>query len=465
MSYKFWEIAINDYEKLLETGERSDVIIYVGENEKEFHAHSVILCVRSEYFRAAFSKNWAEKKDGKLIFKKPNIESNLFQIILRFIYCGDVDLTKLQGPEVLKLLIAVDELDIQPLIPCIQEYITKNKSDFLNQNPIEILEIVYQHEKFTELWNFCLDKICEEPEKLINSDKFISLKAPLLELLLKRDDFGLDEIIIWEGLIKWGLAQNPTISQDVKIWNKEQFTIMERTLHKFIPLVRFYHIPSDVFFYKVLPYKKLLPKQLVYEITEYNMVPDKKSIINIQSSRQSKLKFGSSIIDFRHFTVFASWIDEKNNLYYNSKNIPYHFDLLYRASRNGIDTLQFHNKCNDKGATIVIAKVKGTDRIVGGYNPLMWDSSNSTKSTTDSFIFSFTDKKDISTAIIGRVNYAKYAIYCYRDHGPAFGPGYDLYYNNLYRKWHCSQEYYYPIYLPFTEFVSDDYEVFQVIKK
>ncbi|RGB21403.1 BTB/POZ protein, partial [Rhizophagus diaphanus] len=236
MSYKFWGSAINDYEKLLETGERSDVIIYVGENEEEFRAHSAILCIRSEYFRAAFSNNWAEKKDGMLIFKKPNIESNLFRIILRFIYCGDVDLTKLQGPEVLKLLIAVDELDIQLLISCIQEYLTINKSDFLYKNPIEILEIVYQHEKFTDLWSFCLDKICEEPEKLINSDKFINLKAPLLELLLKRDDFALDEVIIWEGLIKWGLAQNPTIPKDVNKWSKEQFTIMERTLHRFIPL-------------------------------------------------------------------------------------------------------------------------------------------------------------------------------------------------------------------------------------
>jgi hypothetical protein len=83
MTYKFWEGAINDYEKLLETGERSDVIIYAGENEKEFRAHSAILCVRSEYFHAALSKNWVEKKDGMFIFKKPNIESNLFQIILR----------------------------------------------------------------------------------------------------------------------------------------------------------------------------------------------------------------------------------------------------------------------------------------------------------------------------------------------------------------------------------------------
>src|ERR1044071_4557521 len=110
---------------------------------------------------------------------------------IRFIYCGNVDLTKLQGPEVFKLLIAVDELGVQPLISYAQEYLIDNESEFLQQ---DLLEIVYQHEKFTDLWNYCLDQICEEPERFINPDKFTSLKAPLLKLLLKRNDFFMDEI-------------------------------------------------------------------------------------------------------------------------------------------------------------------------------------------------------------------------------------------------------------------------------
>ncbi|GBC02012.1 hypothetical protein RclHR1_04410005 [Rhizophagus clarus] len=456
MSYKFWESVSNDYEKLLETGESSDVIIYVGENEKEFHAHSIILCIRSEYFRAAFSRNWAEKKNGLFILKKPNIEPSMFQIILRFIYCGKVDLTKLQGQELLKLLIAVDELDIQPLISCIQEYFTENISNFLYQNPIEILEIFYQHQQFTDLWNLCLDKICEEPEKLINSNKFIDLEAPILEILLKRDDFALDEIIIWESLIKWSLAQNPTITQDIKKWNKNQITILDRILHEFIPLIRFYHIPSDDFFNKVLPYKKLLPKQLINEISEFNKFPDK-ILTDIQPLRKPKylLSLDSVIVEFQHFAMFASWIDKDDDTYYSLENIPYRFNLLYRASRDGIDSKEFHNKCDNKGSTVVIAKVKGTNQIIGGYNPLVWDSSSSTKSTTDSYIFSLTDKNNISTAIIGRVIDANNAIYCAYSLGPAFGPGSDLYY--YYTTWNCLQSY--------SSFIADDYEVFQVLKK
>jgi hypothetical protein len=76
----------SDYEKLFETEIGYDVIIYAGEepNIKEIHAHSNILSIRSKYFLTAFSSEWAEKKDGKFIFRKPNISSSLFNIILRY---------------------------------------------------------------------------------------------------------------------------------------------------------------------------------------------------------------------------------------------------------------------------------------------------------------------------------------------------------------------------------------------
>src|SRR6266511_936452 len=164
MSYEHLQETVNDYDRLFETGEGYDIIIYAGQNEnvKEICAHSIILCTRSQYFRSAFSKKQAEKKDGKFIFKKPDISPLLFKIVIRYIYCGKIDLTKLKGPDILKLLLVVDELNIQTLITCIQEHLIKNKYEFLQQNPIGILETVYQHEKFTGLWNFCLEILCQE---------------------------------------------------------------------------------------------------------------------------------------------------------------------------------------------------------------------------------------------------------------------------------------------------------------
>ena len=85
MTFEHSQELANDYEKLFETDEGYDVIIYAGENEsvEEIHAYSNILRTRSQYFRTAFSNKWAEKKDGKFILKKPNISPQFFKIILR----------------------------------------------------------------------------------------------------------------------------------------------------------------------------------------------------------------------------------------------------------------------------------------------------------------------------------------------------------------------------------------------
>ncbi|GES85076.1 BTB/POZ domain-containing protein [Rhizophagus clarus] len=435
MTFESPQEVINDLEKLLINDDDYDVIIYAGENEnvKEIYAHSNILRTRSQYFRTAFSNKWAEKKNGKYIFKKPNISHNSFKIILRFIYCGKVDLTKLQGPDIIKLLIATDEINIPTLIHYIQEYLIKHQDKFLQQSPIEILESVYQHETFTELWNVCLEKICMEPDIIFKSDKFIGLKAPLLELLLKRDDLLLDEIIVWDNLVKWCLAQHTNISEDPTQWNKETVTTMERTIHRFVPLIRFNHISSEDFILKVYPFKKIIPKDLINNMLIFNMAPNKQLNVNMQSPRKPKFTCDSVIIERQHFAIFSGWIEKKNDSYYNVRNIPYNFDLLYRASRDGNTAVAFHSKCDNKGATIVVAKIQNSEQIIGGYNPLFWDQSNSSKSTYDSFIFSFTNRNNLQTAKVGQPSISHvHAIYCHQNYGPTFGGGHDLHisYNN-----------------------------------
>ncbi|RGB42269.1 hypothetical protein C1646_751167 [Rhizophagus diaphanus] len=459
-----WQDNVNDdYEKLFETDEGYDVIIYVGENEnvKKLHAYSNILRIRSQYFRTALSDKWAKKKDGKFILEKPNISPNIFKIILRFIYCGKIDITKLEVPELLKLLMAVDELNIQSLIPRIEEYLIKHQYEFLQQNPIGILEAIYQNETFTSLLDYCLNKICEEPEILFNTDKFISLKAPIIELLIKQDDLCLEEIVIWDNLLKWAFAQNPTISKDINKWNKEEVIIMERTLNRYIPLIRFYHISSEDFHDKVFPLKEILPKDLINNLFTFYLVPNRKINIDIQPPRRSCDKYDSVIVDFQHFALFASWIDRKNDNYL--RNIPYNFNLIYRSTRDDNTIAKFHEKTDNKGANIVVAKIKNTNQIIGGYNPLDWSGHAVFKFTADSFIFLFKDYKNTNTGKIGRVIVTDKAIYCYDKYGPVFGVGCDIL---LYSsgKWSSCPGSYPDIGIP-RNYEIENYEVFQVVNK
>src|SRR5439155_21747267 len=127
-------------------------------------------------------------------------------------------------------------------------------------------------------------------------------------------------------------------------WNKEEITMMGRTIHRVVPLIRFYSISSNDFILKVYPFKEIISKDLINNILIFHMAPNEQLNISAQPPRQSKCS--SILIQAQHFAIFASWIEKKNNSHYNSRNFPYRFNLLYRANRDGNTPAVFHEKCD-----------------------------------------------------------------------------------------------------------------------
>ncbi|RHZ67609.1 hypothetical protein Glove_300g11 [Diversispora epigaea] len=83
--------------------------------------------------------------------------------------------------------------------------------------------------------------------------------------------------------------------------------------------------------------------------------------------------------------------------------------------------------CHGHVYTIVVAKVVGTDEIVGGYNPLAWNNSTGEVSmeTNDSFIFSLKNR-NIQKLILSRVTDSSSALFYHNSNdqnidGPCFG--------------------------------------------
>ena len=57
-------------------------------------------------------------------------------------YCGSVDLAKLQSREILNLLLPLDEFEFRPLVTYIQETLIKNHEDFIFKDILVIVELL-----------------------------------------------------------------------------------------------------------------------------------------------------------------------------------------------------------------------------------------------------------------------------------------------------------------------------------
>ncbi|POG55193.1 hypothetical protein GLOIN_2v1739705 [Rhizophagus irregularis DAOM 181602=DAOM 197198] len=76
----------------------------------------VILSYRSPYLRRKLSTN-KKNNDGTLArIELPNILPEIFEIILRYIYGGKLSLKECDTSNIIKLLVAANELSLQELV-------------------------------------------------------------------------------------------------------------------------------------------------------------------------------------------------------------------------------------------------------------------------------------------------------------------------------------------------------------
>jgi len=92
--------------------------------------------------------------------------------------------------------------------------------------------------------------------------------------------------------------------------------------------------------------------------------------------------------------------------------------LLYRATRDGWQSAEFHSKCDDKSNTFAIIKTtKGF--VFGGYTEQSWSNSPSYKTDPNAFIFSFLNSHSRPTLM--KCVEPTTAIFGHNSYGPIFG--------------------------------------------
>src|SRR5947208_13230896 len=98
----------------------------------------------------------------------------------------------------------------------------------------------------------------------------------------------MKEIEVWEHVLKWGLAQVPTILSEPDTWSEDDFRSVESTLQHCLPFIRFFSLSSKEFSDKVRPYQKLLNRQLYEDLLNSYLDPNNEPNDNISFPRNIK---------------------------------------------------------------------------------------------------------------------------------------------------------------------------------
>ena len=145
-----------------------------------------------------------------------------------------------------------------------------------------------------------------------------------------------------------------------------------------------------------------------------NEINELKNELKIIREQQNKVKNkfeDSKIISLNEYDMISGWISPIKKLEVN---------LLYRASRDGDKTKDFHDKCDNKGSTFCIFHLEN-GYIIGGYSFISWKDNGGNVKDSNAFVCSITNKEKYELK-----NKNGYAVYHSNSCGPDFygGTGY-----------------------------------------
>ncbi|GBC09333.1 hypothetical protein RclHR1_08780004 [Rhizophagus clarus] len=466
----------------------------------------------------------------------------------QYIYGGRLSFEGYDMADVIKTLVAANELELQELVNHLQSFLIQKNTSWIVKNFSLIYQTSLENDSLSELQNYCNELISKKPEKIINSLNFTSIPEKILISLIQNDNLIMNEVQVWNHVLKWGLNQNPGLPSNPESFSEDDISALRNTLKQCIPLIKFDDFTSKEFLDNVFPYREILPEKLFidllklfldYDHKEINQVeldeakeiepeplkfdkienestdvrnipiiepstyryvrnipnigpstnarniPNIESstnVINIPNSGPSTSvrnipnivpqifnapwlndisSINSTIITSEHIRIISKWIDRLDF------NASYEFKLIFRGSRNGFKSKKFHEICDNQPCTVTIIKVKGSNEILGGYNPLEWKSDGRYATTNDSFLFSFDKNQGIENHILSRVKSSKFAISNDSNRGPSFGEsdlilrGSKVYNNSVCTK----KSYEKQIRIINSRFSVEEYEIFQVTKK
>ncbi|XP_061173840.1 BTB/POZ domain-containing protein 6-like [Saccostrea echinata] len=170
-----------------------DITFLLGKSKEEVHAHRYMLASRSSVFFAMLYGPF-DKSDKAI--EIPDIEKDIFEQILRFMYCEEILITE---DNVTHILYAARKYGISKVTVECRNFLEKNISP---ENVCVIAENAHIFDE-DELFKMCLDYITKHAFESLQSEAFTQLCRQCVTRIIGRDDLPVDEDHILECMSNW----------------------------------------------------------------------------------------------------------------------------------------------------------------------------------------------------------------------------------------------------------------------
>src|SRR5438132_13938892 len=94
----------------------------------------------------------------------------------------------LDANEILELLEACDELCFDVLTEDLQDFLIRERKEWIQENLIDIYNLYSEHQSFNLLQDYCNELLYENPEQSLKSDNIAMIDEPMLVSILKKED-------------------------------------------------------------------------------------------------------------------------------------------------------------------------------------------------------------------------------------------------------------------------------------
>ncbi|GBC27002.2 BTB/POZ protein [Rhizophagus irregularis DAOM 181602=DAOM 197198] len=238
-----------------------------------------------------------ESEDENLAhIKLPNILPEIFEIVLRYIYGGKLDLEINDTSNIIKVLVAVSELGLQELVPLLQSFLINKNVKWMEQNFNLVFETCFENDSFPELQKYCVKFLSKNPDNAFKLLNLSSISEKSLISLIQHENLKMSVVQIWNHIIKWGLSHNSELPSDITKFSKDDFYVLKDTLKDCIPFVKFFYLSSKEFLDNVLPFRDVLPEELHIENYILSRVQNEKQAVTYYSRYGPSFGNGDLII-------------------------------------------------------------------------------------------------------------------------------------------------------------------------